>query len=191
MRDLAEVVPLEECMCSRIVLPALEENPAHVASPRLGFDRGDHARAGAARSQCRIDGEVRKYREAYARRFDPFDDRRGDDLPVGTAHQQKPPARIRLRQVLGKQCVEIVCPVRAVGAQPALDLAMADIARIQPYDAGEEGGRRSAVGGALRPDRIAFSCLASGHGAGASAHKITLCGQVPISVHCMCWPTHS
>lgn len=191
MRNLAKRMPLEEGVRPCIVLAALEEYPTHCAPPRLGFDRRDHPRAGTARTQRRVDREVRQHREPHPRSLDPFDDRRGDDRSAGTAHQQQACARIGIGQVFGEARVEVVRPACAVGAQPALDLAMADVARIQAYDAGEEGSRLSAVGGGIRPDRIARIAFAPGHGAGASAHSITFCGQVSISVHCMCWPTQA
>ena len=89
MRNLAEVVPLEECMCSYIVLAAFEEYPSHVAALRLGLDRLDHARAGAARSHRGVDREVRQHGEPDARCLDPFDDRRSRNCTFAVAHQQQ------------------------------------------------------------------------------------------------------
>lgn len=123
-----------------IVLAALEEQPLYSAALRLGGDLVDHPRAEPCRAQRGIDRQIGERAEAHPRGLCPFDDRRGDDHAFGIMRDEQALVVVPVLQVGDEQRFEVGGPDLAVGAQPALDLAVADIARIAADGAREEAG---------------------------------------------------
>ncbi len=133
-------MPFEKAVRAVILKAAFEEQPLDPPLGHARLDFADQPLADAVRTPRRFDGHILQHGEAAARAFLPSNHRDPDDRPAIAAGQQVALVA-EFGEVVAVELGEIGCPLIAVRAQPGLDLAMADIARVKPdYAAGEIGG---------------------------------------------------